>query len=874
MNSRKHVNQLRSRNQSQSKNQVEQTNNESRTIKSNKINKNDKNFVNSTNIFIDRIDPDERMDNPLYSMSSDYDSSSTLNSHSNYFTNISNPTQLNHLNISNLSNMTDEFNDSILSLVSDDLNESVLTIETNDGNSITLGEFSLFAIENNDAKVNKEINDQTSTNSNTIENVNDEFSPRFALEEESESNTINNTMNTNSIENGTPFNSNTSPQIENAPLNDEDDEFDNFLKRINRRMFFFEKNLYPFYYMLFYYTYGLKGTKRSIGKDSLWASENFYSSRFNQNSSQTHPDLISSTSSSTTSGSLSPFLERKSKSWNPIISFACIIIAFISSFGGIIYKLIDQWMDGLFLIIQYLQLTALILGPVSNWSKETMRWTVRLGFLRLFQLEDIFMDPIDFNHNINLQTAYFINFYLPIIMSYLYIFLLFFSIIHCYILSLKLKNKNFENYKGFKQLYLKITFGFLGFLYRLQTIVYIPILGILLLSITCDFSWRYRIELIPNTCWSLGNFPFALISLFIFVPYVIASIIGTFGLIDWRPDTGNVCGKPHFRFDMVFMIVITIILVFTHFLEMVNILILFIDFICILILLGFHIYFMQWYKLVINQFVASSLFLNMFACLIGLLVSTFHLIFLHFEYSFTDFPGTILFVMIPISIICGMKMTIIRLNVIKLSLSPLSAPRPLQLLYNIEPSDIIIPRGEFEIEMATRSLNIVKHVFGKNDVGKLPQLKRGRIHSITNDYVTIDQMLDEDAFHHEQEEKVRDMFQNALDMASHSRSDYIHIAYGTYLAHIMNDLRTAVQLSENAQTTRGILFLDVRMMYYIRQRYWNILLHYKQKQIQNPDQTTGTWDENVRHLTQLHQERVRNIEEEARRLRQSTLNNI
>mmetsp|Transcript_8306 Transcript_8306/g.30660 ORF Transcript_8306/g.30660 Transcript_8306/m.30660 type:complete len:805 (-) Transcript_8306:2316-4730(-) len=696
--------------------------------------------------------------------------------------------------------------------------------------------------------------------------------------------------------------------------------------------------LFPLSYLLFYFSYGsTTATNRSVDANGKWCEERFYSfyerreqmgvlrdiargertpepfpssSHAQRRDSNAISGMVlppSSDSSAVTEAStlsqlplllplhrmhISSFICGAHSAWGvAFLQFLQLVLYCITSITSSLFQFFNNWIDFVFLIVMYLQLVSHILVPVLSWSKISTRWLVRLAFFRSFQLEMLFLDPIDFQHPIDHNTALWMNFYGPLIGSFLYLTLLYINFAHCCLLTFLTRHKVVEQFTGVKYWYMRLSFVSLNSLFRLLPILFMPVLNAFFLAITCNLNWHVRLEVIPQNCWSATNFGFALASLCSLIPFIAITLLGVSVTNDWRPDTRNVCGRPHTRYDLITFAICTLIAFMSSFLETLTIFLLFIDFTLILILIGLHIYFMQWYKTFVNQLVCTFLIVTMFGCMISLLISAFHFIFSFFEFSFTNFPGAMLFASLPVSFVLGMKLTMLRLNVIRLSLSPLTAPRPLQLLYSIEPNDVIVPRGEFEIEMASRSLPIVRSMIFDAPAARKVRKRfsyrsllisgRGgaRISPRTqDDNDVLFKPSEEETFMHEQEERVRDMIQNSLDMASHARSEYVHISFASYQAHVMNDLRQALHLAEICQTDHTVLWPDFRLMYYVRQRYWRLMLDFRQKNLlraSNHSDAPSVEDGaeavgiDLRSLTELHQRRTHAMADEARQQREA-----
>lgn len=125
-------------------------------------------------------------------------------------------------------------------------------------------------------------------------------------------------------------------------------------------------------------------------------------------------------------------------------------------------------------------------------------------------------------------------------------------------------------------------------------------------------------------------------------------------------------------------------------------------------MLGVHIYYMQFYKTVVNQVVLVFLFSLLFACMDGVLISTFMILFSGFSNFISPFAGFILVTGFIVSIPIGVMLPRLRVSVMGFMIHD---PSPLQrMLYQLQENEVLVPRGDFEVEMAARIIRWVSGV--------------------------------------------------------------------------------------------------------------------------------------------------------------------
>lgn len=322
-------------------------------------------------------------------------------------------------------------------------------------------------------------------------------------------------------------------------------------------------------------------------------------------------------------------------------------------------------------------------------------------------------------------------------------------------------------------------------------------------SVVCS-TISSEFEILPDSCYSNAlNVIIALISLFLILPFILLSTFIATTCHEWRMDLGNVSAKPHYRYDLMNYVLLSFLIIITNQFESLPVIPIFMDFICILFLIVLHVYYMVYYKTMINILISSCLFSLLFASMISLLVATFMVFFNLFYYFYTEFPGSALMGCAFLSLGIGAIVTIARLYVIRMLVTD---PRSLFFMHTLHPNDVVVPRGEFEVEMANRTIG---WICGFHQSLTLTADHRGQSEAEIRQQMYEMQCID----------RVDEMYKNAIDHV-HNTSIYVYLSYATFLIHVARNRGRAVHLLEMIENHFGPMWLDFRGHYYIRRKYW------------------------------------------------------
>jgi len=251
----------------------------------------------------------------------------------------------------------------------------------------------------------------------------------------------------------------------------------------------------------------------------------------------------------------------------------------------------------------------LILLPTLPWSKESKKILTTASIIRTFSLQTLYMDPIDHTDQTSQAVGEALNFFFPWAFSFSYTVLLFVTFIVSFLFRFK------------------IVLKMLHYLILFLPALYFPVLHGFLNALTCNFNWNVRSEILPHNCYDLTHFGFAIVSFFSIAPFILLSLFLISIHYEWRPNSANLLAKPHTRYDIISTVLVTSLLGLTTIFERYAIFLLFLDFTVFLMLVGLHLYFMEWYKTVVNQIVCTFLLLSMAACMIAVLVASLKLLY-------------------------------------------------------------------------------------------------------------------------------------------------------------------------------------------------------------------------------------------------------
>ncbi len=189
--------------------------------------------------------------------------------------------------------------------------------------------------------------------------------------------------------------------------------------------------------------------------------------------------------------------------------------------------------------------------------------------------------------------------------------------------------------------------------------------------------------------------------------------------------------------------------------------------------------------------------------MITLLVATFMVFFDLFYYFYSEFPGLALLGCVSLSLAIGAIVTILRLQVIRILVTD---PRPLMFMHQLNPNDVVVPRGEFEVEMANRTIDWIS---GFHASLTLTADHRGQTEEEIRQQMHEMQCID----------RVDEMYKNAIDHI-HCTSIYVFLSYVTFLIHVAKNRGRATHLMETIEQHFGLIWFDFRASYYLRRRFW------------------------------------------------------
>jgi hypothetical protein len=151
-----------------------------------------------------------------------------------------------------------------------------------------------------------------------------------------------------------------------------------------------------------------------------------------------------------------------------------------------------------------------------------------------------------------------------------------------------------------------------------------------------------------------------------------------------------------------------------------------------------------------------------------------------FYYFYSEFPGMALLGCTSMSLGIGATITVLRLHVIRILVTD---PRLLLFMHTLNPNDVVVPRGEFEVEMANRTVDWVS---GFHRSLTLNSDHRGQTEDEIRQQMHEMQCID----------RVDEMYKNAIDHI-HCRSIYVYLSYATFLIHVARNRGRAVHLLES-----------------------------------------------------------------------------
>jgi len=375
---------------------------------------------------------------------------------------------------------------------------------------------------------------------------------------------------------------------------------------------------------------------------------------------------------------------------------------------------------------------------------------------------------------------------------------------------------------------------------QIMPAIFIPIVTAQLSTANCFNHYIIAIDDLESDTTSVCRSTWVLkvlniVSFFVFTPLFM---LISFYFYEWRPEQPNVCGKAHSRYDsLVYLGVFTCVFA-TAFMESWIIIVSLYEFLIVMLIVMLHIFTMVYYKKLVNLMLTVFTFTLMFASVIAILMGTFMSLTQTFHYSQDNYPGLIMFVCCFLSIISGAILTFLRYHVIGVLVNdPVALAFWNNLLQqrHMTANEIIVPRSSLEVELAIRSMSKASNVFYTP-----PRTERER----------LDRWLEVD--------RVEEMFRNAMDSIHHS-SPFVYLSFATFKIHLdppqreqslfsldeeasadASPLITDPELNAGNWTTAKYMlsalsnriqrqspfqkflswFIDLRLAYYVRWRYW------------------------------------------------------
>ncbi|KAL0485184.1 tmcB, partial [Acrasis kona] len=454
----------------------------------------------------------------------------------------------------------------------------------------------------------------------------------------------------------------------------------------------------------------------------------------------------------------------------------------------------------------YLQILSLILLPSMMWTKSARRIYSVISVFRNLHLQPLInslaipytTQPNSLSDNFetlqvfsdNASLCHFLNFYLPFLASCAI------TLTSTFLIYITYRFKTRRR-------------GFFMYIYHLHSQIlpalFIPTISGFLNTTTCYNAGIHSFETLPESCFSFPNVFLPLISFIMLAPFLVSFAIITNTCFEWRMDVGNVCARPHSRFDASVYVVAGLMTAVTTYFEFVPIVSQFFNFASLLLIIVLHVYFMTFYKTLTNALTSIMLFVCLFASMVSIMIATFMLFFESANYFDSEFPNSVVLSCSLLSLGLGYGITALRLYVINVLVTD---PRPLMFFQRLNPNDVVVPRGEFEVEMADRTVDWVAGFHASlTTQDDAPSREQGEQHV----RIQLHEMRSID--------RVDEMYKNAIDHI-HSTSVFVFLSYATFLIHVARQRGRALHLLETIEHHYSILWMDFRMHFYVRRKYW------------------------------------------------------
>lgn len=150
--------------------------------------------------------------------------------------------------------------------------------------------------------------------------------------------------------------------------------------------------------------------------------------------------------------------------------------------------------------------------------------------------------------------------------------------------------------------------------------------------------------------------------------------------------------------------------------------------------------------------------------------------------TLSELPGVVFICFVTVAIYIGYILAQLRLKIIA---------------FVVQESEDGVPRGEIEVELASRAVE---------SISRTPALFEGpNANSLTQSSAISS--------------RVESMFQESIELA-HSNSVYVFMCYSTFLGTVRSNSQRAVSILKRMESNVRIVLPDERIQFYIRKQYW------------------------------------------------------
>ncbi|KAL9642687.1 hypothetical protein ABK040_009766 [Willaertia magna] len=440
-----------------------------------------------------------------------------------------------------------------------------------------------------------------------------------------------------------------------------------------------------------------------------------------------------------------------------------------------------------FLIIFYVQFYSIYLNDKLPWSLQSI---IYFKYLSKFRTLQIFS-----NEMLNLYIPFLFACFFTIFFTVITIICLF---VHykCNYKIAKIRNDNIFNENKFIN-YLKNrhqlkNIKFYLFFILFQFIKILPILFIPIITIFMSSIKSMNIILIFT-------------GFLLFIPFITLSLFFLTFIYEWRFDTNNLMAKSHTRLDFLLFYIISLIVCFHTLFEDYSLIIFFfdfVDFILILIIIACFIFFMSFYKNATNIVNNSFLLGSVFVIMISTLMTVFKTFVPSMKHASQSIPELSIIACLFLSMIGGNWILKFRITLLEILVSEES--RILYFLYHHR-NDVIVPKGEFEVEMSIRTIGWVSNFIESKVVGRPQVASQDELRLRLSEMMQID--------------RVDEMFKNSIDNC-HMSSPFVILSYAQFLRYCKEDKIRADDFIHMIYRYANWKWFDVRYMFYLKTRCW------------------------------------------------------